>query len=304
MYFHKKSKMKKITLLILYVFCQFFLFCQYNVNKNFSGQRISVQEINSSKKPWTSDIANEYPEKFNFVVVTDKTGGSRRGVWESGVNKINLMQPEFVVSVGDLIQGYTKNKNKIEKQWADFNNTISCLQMPFFYVAGNHDYTNEMMGEKWKELYGPTYYYFTYKNVLFLCLNSESGYTKLKNPDIDSKQVDFVDSVLNLHPNVAWTMVFMHQPLWLNKSGKNWLKVENLLNNRKHSVFTGHRHKYSLYERNKNDYFVLATMGGNSMLRGKEYGEFDHFLWISMTKNGPSYTNLMLDGIENKSLGQ
>ena len=97
-------------------------------------------------------------------------------------------------------------------------------------------------------------------------------------------------------------MVFMHQPLWLRESGKNWLKIENLLKNRKHSVFTGHHHKYTLYERNRNDYFVLSTMGGGSELRGKEYGEFDHFLFITMTKKGPRFANLMLDGIEDKNI--
>lgn len=97
-------------------------------------------------------------------------------------------------------------------------------------------------------------------------------------------------------------MIFMHQPLWLKKSGKNWLKIENLLKETKHSVFTGHHHNYKLYERNKNDYFVLATMGGGSKLRGNEYGEFDHFMFITMTESGPYFTNLMLDGIEDKNI--
>ena len=43
-------------------------------------------------------------------------------------------------------------------------------------------------------------------------------------------------------------------------------------------------------------------MGGGSELRGKEYGEFDHFLFITMTKKGPRFANLMLDGIEDKNI--
>ena len=97
-------------------------------------------------------------------------------------------------------------------------------------------------------------------------------------------------------------MIFMHQPLWLRESGKNWLKVENLLKDRKHSVFKGHHHNYKLYERNKNDYFVLATMGGGSKLRGNEYGEFDHFMFITMTEKGPYFSNLKLNGIEDKNI--
>ncbi|MFL2596812.1 MAG: metallophosphoesterase family protein [Flavobacteriaceae bacterium] len=101
--------------------------------------------------------------------------------------------------------------------------------MPFFYVAGNHDYTNEVMENEWFKRYGTDYYHFLYKNVLFICLNSEHGYTALKNPDLGDEQVKYVEKILKKNTNVEWTMVFMHQPLWLSESGKNWLKVENLL---------------------------------------------------------------------------
>ena len=212
------------------------------------------------------------------------------------------MQPAFVVSVGDLINGYTKDISIINQEWEEFNSFVTKLEMPFFYVAGNHDYTNRVMENEWYRRFGTDYYHFLYKNVLFICLNSEHGYTALKNPDLGRNQVKFVDKILKKYTNVDWTMVFMHQPLWLRKSGKNWLKVENMLKNRKHSVFTGHHHKYKLYNRNKNDYFVLATMGGGSELRGKKYGEFDHFLFITMTERGPYFSNLMLDGIEGKNL--
>ena len=261
-----------------------------------------LQKINSENKPWTDTLINDGEQKFTFAVVTDRTGGHRKGIWQKGVEKLNLMQPAFVVSVGDLIEGYTENIRQINRQWYEFNEMVNQLEMPFFYVAGNHDYTNETMENEWFKRYGTDHYHFLYNNVLFICLNSEHGHTALKNPDLGDHQVEFVDELLNKYDDVRWTMVFMHQPLWLRESGKNWLKVENLLENRKHSVFTGHHHKYTLYQRNKNDYFVLSTMGGGSELRGKEYGEFDHFLFITMTDKGPRFANLMLDGIEDKNI--
>jgi len=271
-------------------------------NPFFSQAELILQKINSENKPWTDKLINDSDQKFTFAVVTDRTGGHRKGVWEKGVEKLNLMQPAFVVSVGDLIEGYTENIRQINRQWNEFNEMVNQLEMPFFYVAGNHDYTNETMENEWFKRYGTDHYHFLYNNVLFICLNSEHGHTALKNPDLGEHQVEFVDELLNKYDDVRWTMVFMHQPLWLRESGKNWLKIENLFENRKHSVFTGHHHKYTLYERNKNDYFVLSTMGGGSELRGKEYGEFDHFLFITMTEKGPRFANLMLDGIEDKNI--
>ena len=272
------------------------------LTKAVAQNKLQLQKINSENKPWTYEHVNDHKNKFNFVVVTDRTGGERKGIWQKGIDKINLMQPAFVVSVGDLINGYTKDLEKINNEWEEFNSLVKKLEMPFFYVAGNHDYTNEVMENEWFKRFGSDYYHFLYKNVLFICLNSEHGYTALKNPDLGEEQVKFVEKILKKNTNVDWTMIFMHQPLWLRESGKNWLKVENLLKGRDHSVFTGHHHKYKLHKRNKNDYFVLATMGGGSELRGIEYGEFDHFMFITMTERGPYFSNLMLDGIEDKNI--
>ena len=272
------------------------------LTKAVAQNKLQLQKINSENKPWTYEHVNDHKNKFNFVVVTDRTGGERKGIWQKGIDKIHLMQPAFVVSVGDLINGYTKDLDKINTEWEEFNSFVKKLEMPFFYVAGNHDYTNEVMENEWFKRFGSDYYHFLYKNVLFICLNSEHGYTALKNPDLGEEQVKFVEKILKKNTNVDWTMIFMHQPLWLRESGKNWLKVENLLKGRDHSVFTGHHHKYKLHQRNKNDYFVLATMGGGSELRGIEYGEFDHFMFITMTERGPYFSNLMLDGIEDKNI--
>ena len=281
------------------ILCLFFVIFLLKVNAQ---RKLQLQKINSDNKPWTYDRVNDHKNKFNFVVVADRTGGERKGVWQQGIKKINLMQPAFVVSVGDLINGYTKDLDTINAEWEEFNSFVKKLEMPFFYVAGNHDYTNEVMENVWFKRFGSDYYHFLYKNILFICLNSEHGYTALKNPDLGEEQVKFVEKILKKNTNVDWTMIFMHQPLWLKESGKNWLKVENLLKSRDHSVFTGHHHKYKLHQRNKNDYFVLATMGGGSELRGIEYGEFDHFMFITMTEKGPYFSNLMLDGIEDKNI--
>jgi len=269
---------------------------------SFGQEKPQVMNIDSPNKPWTNLDFNNNPRNFHFVVTPDHTGAHRSGILQKGIDRINLMQPEFVVSIGDLIEGYTPDPENIGNQWSEFNSSIKQLKMPFFYVPGNHDYTNQEMANHWRQKYGADYYYFICKNVLFLCLNSEDGATALKNPDFSEKQVAFVEKTLAENPKVDWTMVFMHQPLWLTPTAKNWQSVEKMLSTRKHSVFTGHTHQYALHNRNNSDYFVLSTMGGVNSLRGKKYGEFDHFLWVSMTPDGPAYANLMLDGVEDKSV--
>ena len=117
-------------------------------------------ETQPEANPWTHLKLNNDPNNFQFVIVSDRTRGSRPGVFADAVSKINLLQPEFVICVGDLIEGYTKNERELDQQWDEFEGLIEKLQMPFFYVPGNHDITNQTMLKKWKQRLGRTYYHF------------------------------------------------------------------------------------------------------------------------------------------------
>jgi len=259
-------------------------------------------EVPDGVKPWSSLKVNNDPKNFQFLIVTDRTGGLRPGIFKKAIHKINILQPEFVMSVGDLISGYTRDEKQLNREWDEFNGFIKKLQMPFFYVPGNHDITNEVMLKKWKQLFGKTYYHFVYKDVLFLCLNTEDNLRGAGRGTIDDAQYEYVKKVLAENPQVKWTLVFMHQPLWLQSNTKRWKDVETLLSNRKHSVFVGHIHRYIKFERNNGKYFTLATTGGGSRLRGRGLGEFDHVVWVTMTEEGPVIANIFLEGIWDENV--
>src|SRR5690242_7591922 len=73
-----------------------------------------------SRNPWTSLNLNNKDRDFQFVIVTDRTGGHRPGVFGQAVKKINLLQPEFVISVGDLIEGGSEDNGQWALEWAEF----------------------------------------------------------------------------------------------------------------------------------------------------------------------------------------
>lgn len=259
-----------------------------------------IVDIPTNQKPFTG--ANVNTDNFQFAIVTDRTGGHRPGVFMEGVRKLNLLQPEFVMSVGDLIEGYTKDEEVLDAEWKEFNGFIDSLQMPFFYVPGNHDITNEVMNEKWKELFGVTYYHFVYNDILFLCLNSEDNWRGAGKGTIDDAQYEYIKKTLSENTDVKWTLVFLHQPLWVQEDTKRWEDVEALLAGRPHNVFAGHYHRYWKSERNNGKYIALATTGGGSRLRGTAYGEFDHVVWVTMTPQGPILANLLLEGIWDENV--
>ena len=262
-------------------------------------------------KPYTHLNFKNHARDFQFAVMGDRTGANRAGIFEDAIGKLNRLQPEFVISVGDLIGGYTTDTAAVLGQWDELDGLVAKLEMPYFYVAGNHDLSNEPMVKIWEERRGRRYYHFLYHDVLFLVLNTDDPFPVQMSYD----QVDYFKKVLADNPNPRWTIVFMHNPSWrleptpLQKaSGKpyehRFVDFDELLKGRKYTLFAGHTHNYTYARRNGgHEHIVMATTGGGSDLRGaRMYGEFDHIAWVTMTDNGPKIAQLELDGIHPPDL--
>lgn len=147
-------------------------------------------DTSSAFKPWTAQEFARPTDHFQFAVIGDLTGGYRSGVFPLAVDKANAIVPDFVMSVGDLIEGYTYDTAQIQRWWNQFDKWVGALDMPFFYVPGNHDLSNALMTRLWEERYGRTYYHFVYRNNLFLVLNTEDGAPS----HISERQVDYFET--------------------------------------------------------------------------------------------------------------
>src|SRR5262245_15911540 len=190
---------------------------------NDAGEKPMFQAAAESRNPWSHLRFNNDSGDFQFVVVSDRTGGHRERVFSRAVEQINLLQPEFVLSVGDLIEGYSTDPDRVHKEWREFQGFVNRLQMPFFFVPGNHDLSNPFMEKLWREKFGRRYYHFVYKNVLFLVLNSEDPPGRPGH--VSAEQVAYVRAALKENAGVRWTIVALHKPLWAydNLAGNGWL---------------------------------------------------------------------------------
>jgi hypothetical protein len=251
------------------------------------------------RNPWTGLTLNNDRDDFQFAIVSDRTGGHRARIFSQAVDRLNLMQPEFVICVGDLIEGGGKKPAKqVLAEWDEFDGYVKRLKMPFFYVSGNHDVGAVATDKLWRERYGRTYYHFLYKNVLFLVLNTDdppgSG-----SGHLGKEQADWARGVLEANKDVRHTIVALHKPIWNSPRlpETRWLEVEKALADRPYTVFCGHVHRFRKYVRQGRNYYQLSTTGGGSKMRGVEYGEFDHIVWVTMKKEGPVFANLLLDSI-------
>ena len=259
-------------------------------------------QISKGANPWTHlNLCND-PDEFHFAIVADRTGVHQPGVFEDAAKKLNLLRPEFIISVGDFIEGYSDDEAKLDQQWDEFNSIVGKLQMPFFYVPGNHDVGNDLTAQKWQERLGRTYYHFVYRDVLFLCLNTESPY----QGRISNQQIEYFEDVLSHHRHIRWTFVFMHHPVWLGQAYEGWLKFQSLLEDRPYTVFAGHQHSYFKSRQDDRAHYILSMTGGRGGGEGgKPAGfarcQFNHIVWVTMSDNGPVVTNLLLEGILDDS---
>ena len=201
--------------------------------------------------------------------------------------------------VGDLIEGYTENDKEIDAQWDAFYTILEPLEAPFFFLPGNHDISNQTMREQWQRRFGRSYYAFLYHDVLFICMDSNDG----DGVTLSDAQVSYVKEVISQHTNVRWTMLLLHHPIWDYQDLSGFQEIEAALEGRDYTVIAGHRHSYMYEERKGQNYLTLATTGGGSQLRGPSFGEFDHIVWVTMTKDrGPVLVNVALDGIVEKNI--
>ena len=290
-------------------------------------------EIAGDLRSWTHENFDSADDKFTFAVFSDLTGGEREGVFATAVAQLNLLRPELIINVGDLIDGGSEDLVEIAAQWDSFDERAERARAPVFYVGGNHDLTGEVLQGIWDERIGPRYYHFVYKSVLFLVLDTEdntpertreifeirkagievymnegpqafaeTAYAKLpekSSGNLTLEQSDYLVKAIAANPDVRWTFLFMHKAPWERAKETNFAVVEKALNDRPYTVFNGHVHAYEYLERYGRDYIRLATTGGEHF-PGLALS-WDHVALVTVDGDSVDIANLLMSGILDKT---
>ncbi len=82
-------------------------------------------EIATSPTPWKHEHFDNADDKFTFAIFSDLTGGERERIFEVAVAQLNLLRPEIIVNVGDLINGGTNDTAELHRQWDSFDERVS-----------------------------------------------------------------------------------------------------------------------------------------------------------------------------------
>ncbi len=210
-------------------------------------------------------------EGFTVAILADRTTGFDEGlaVLEQAVAELNLLKPDLVLHIGDLVPGYIRDMDRWEADIARVKAILAELEAPLFTVAGNHDVItgtgdpDDRRGEAlYQQHFAPLYYSFDHGGAHFVILYSEESLQSL--PRFRRAQIDWLRNDLEATES-GQVFVLVHKPAW-EYDGANWDEVHAVL--REHpvrAVIAGHfHHYYKSVLRDGIRHYVIGVTGGRT----------------------------------------
>ena len=281
--------------------------------------KVGKQIFTTRVKPKTLALPSE-TEAFQFSIYGDRTGGDPSGLkfLRQAVKDTNLIDPDFVMTVGDLIQGYNRTDEWMTEM-KEFRGIMADLKMEWFPVAGNHDIywdfrdhnrPPEHHESNYEKTFGPLWYSFEHKGHGFVVLytdegdpeTNDKGFREARLQNMSPEQLEFLKKALEKLKHCKSVFCFLHHPRWLGGgyTGSNWPEVHKRLVSAGNvsAVFAGHIHHMTFHGPVDGiEYYSLATTGGHLSMDSPELGFLHHFNLVTVRPDGFSVSAIPVGAV-------
>jgi Icc protein len=215
---------------------------------------------------------------FSFSILGDRTGDAQPGVYERIWTELDTRHPDFVINVGDTIQG--GNDATAASEWRALRPLWDRYRYPIYFTPGNHDIWSEGSRVTYEQqTKRPASYGFNYQNAHFTVLNNS------QTPDLSDQQMQFLARDLAQNRSRDPKFVFFHKPFWLvpvkfqssrfpfhqliSKYGVQW-------------VVSGHGHQFVRAMQDRVVYLEAPSSGGKLKGQGFAEGWFYGQVWVTV----------------------
>jgi UDP-2,3-diacylglucosamine pyrophosphatase LpxH len=202
-------------------------------------------------------------------------------------------RPDFVITVGDSIQG--GDDLTMDREWQQFSKLLEPYRhFRIFFTPGNHDIwslASSQAYEKYSKR--PPHYSFDYKQAHFVVLDNS------RSDQMPAEELAYLKQDLEMHEQQPLKFVFSHRPSWI---------LQTVLSNPQfplhqiakqygvHFMIAGHIHQMLSFDLEGIRYLSMASSGGH-LRASKKYEDGWFFAHSLATVKGNSVT------LEIKELG-
>ena len=208
--------------------------------------------------------------EFRFAILGDRTGIANQQVFEQIWREIANEHPDFVINVGDMIEG--GNDKTAEAEWLALRRTWDRYRLPLFLTPGNHDIWSKTSRRIFEKQAGHAQpYSFNFQDAHFTVLDNSGSL------NLSAGQMQFLEQDLKENQNRKPKFVFFHQPFWLIplKFQSGEFPLHQLA--RKYAVdyvISGHDHQFVRLARDGIVYLEAGSSGAKLKGDGFEQGWF------------------------------
>ena len=152
--------------------------------------------------------AGQLKHDFCFSILGDRTGDVDQQVYEQVWKEVDTLHPDFVINVGDTIQG--GNDVTADSEWRALRQLWRRYTYPLYFTPGNHDIWSAVSRAVYERETGRLAAYgFNYKNAHFTVLDNS------QTENLSGQQMEFLARDLAENKDRDPKFVFFHKPFWL-----------------------------------------------------------------------------------------